>query len=146
MQGRGGTGTRRSAKAELSIPDELARRLRPWIDVEAVGPEGFWTWLGTVMPLLVPPSAVSQVTRDHAAPELSERRMQELARDLVDCARDRSRLTTMAARYYNDNVALARRVKALEAALSTSARTKRTAPAASDADAGEAAERYLPRL
>ncbi len=142
MQAGGRTGAQRSAKLELSIPDGLARRLKPWVDVDTIDAPGFWTWLATVMPLLVAPSAVSQVTKEHADPVLSLRRLEELARDLVDCARDRSRLTTMAARYYNDNVALARRAKALEASLATGARPK---PAPGDEDAESAAERYLPR-
>ncbi len=147
MQGSGGTRPEptKSARAKpVEIPERLRDHLRPWIDVDAVGSEGLWEWLEVVLPLL-------PTSRDAPAPVGASGRsdrMRELARDLVDCAGDRARLIADCDLYYRDNVALARRVKALEATLRTGA----THPPPADEGAGaddepieQVAERYLPR-
>ena len=114
-------------------PAMLTERLRPWIDIDAVGPEGFHAWLGTIvalLPSLEPPTRAG-----------SEGRIASLARALADCASDRARAHFQASEYYRDNVALATRVKALEAIVHTS---RRTIPSPSPAEA-KSTERYLPR-
>ncbi|HTW77267.1 MAG TPA: hypothetical protein VMG14_05820 [Thermoplasmata archaeon] len=126
----------------LAIPDELRQRLTPWVDVREVGADGFWAWLATIVPLLPAPSPPGQSPE---APErLPEDRVRQLARDLVDCARARARLTVIADHYYTDNVALARRLKALEASLRSFATVGRSAETVPDPEAEEAAGRYLP--
>ncbi|MGA9840055.1 MAG: hypothetical protein WBF81_00655 [Thermoplasmata archaeon] len=133
---------RNDATGALSVPDDLARRLIDWVDVREVGAEGFWLWLGTVLPLLPVPSAGNDPPSLEGTP--SAQRLRELGRDLVDCARDRARLTVMCDRYFRDNQVLARRLKALEAAVRTFERAGPTGALTTDPDAGEAAERYLP--
>lgn len=128
---------------DLAVPDDLRHRLSPWIDVAEVGAEGFWLWLGTVLPLLPAPSAPGESPESAAADPA--KRIRQLARDLVDCARERARLTVMADRYYTDNVQLTRRLKALEAVLRTFEAAGHPVAIPSDPEASEAAERYLPR-
>ena len=60
MQGhRAGNRTNRNDRPSrvFTIPPDLRHRLAAWIDVDAVGADGFWLWLGTVLPLL--PSTVT---------------------------------------------------------------------------------------
>lgn len=133
-------GAKRLSNADsLQVPEDLARRLSPWIDVREVSIEGLWLWLGSMLHLL--PSPVDPT------PGAEPRdRVRELARDLVYCGRERARLTVMCDRYYHDNAVLARRVKALEASLRTLklAGVEATTPIDHEG-AGEFADRYLPR-
>jgi len=124
------------------IPSDLKRRLVDWVDVDEVGAEGFWLWLAAVLPLLPPPGSGAR----GAAPvgRVPEDRIRELAGDLVDCARERARLTILCERYYADNQALSRRVKALEAALRTFEKAGHPVKLPEDKDAEAAGERYLP--
>ena len=117
---------------------DIAGRLRRFVDLEEVGPDGFWLWLDSVLPLLPDPKG---------RPPAAERkdRLRALARDLTDCASDRARLHALAARYYADNVTLARRVKALEAMRETTRKAGMRTTDSSDPEAAEAAARYLPK-
>ncbi|HTZ61788.1 MAG TPA: hypothetical protein VMC82_04010 [Thermoplasmata archaeon] len=126
----------------LTIPADIRHRVKDWVNVDEVGSEGFWLWLGAVLPLLPPPGTVGSDAR--SSERSASERVRELARDLVDLARDRARLTVECERYYHDNQALARRVKALEGALKTFEKAGRAAPLPADPDAEEAGERYLP--
>ena len=130
---------RAGAVGSLLVPDDLQRRLAPWIDLREVGTDGLWLWLGTVLPLLPRPA-------DPGPASGARDRLREVARDLVDCARERARLTVMCDRYYRDNAVLAQRVRALEATLRTVrlAGGDVTDPVDTEG-AGDAADRYLPR-
>ena len=131
-----GTGADR-----LVVPEPLRTRLRAWVDVDEVGPEGFWSWVDAVLPLL--PRA--DAPRSDPSPTASlPDRLRELAKDLVDCAGDRARLIADCDRYYTDNVGLARRVKALEASLRVGDRSERKAAPENDPQIETVAERYLP--
>ncbi len=127
----------------FQVPPSLRVRLLEWIDVEEVGQAGFWSWLETVLSTL--PSA-----RQEGAGPLSSRasdatRVRQLARDLVDCARDRAQLTVMSDQYFRDNQVLAVRLKSVEAALATTRATGRPPDVSQDPESADAAERYLPR-
>lgn len=123
------------------VPEPLRSRLARWIDVSEVGQAGFWRWLETVLPALPSPSGADSTSA--ARPEST--RVRELARDLVDCAGDRARLTVMGDRYFRDNQVLAVRLKALEAALETTRLTGRSSTTGEDPESADAAERYLPQ-
>ncbi len=127
---------------DLGIPDDLRRRLEPWIDVREVGADGFWMWLGTVIALLPDPTLEPPEPSMRVASV--EDRQRGLARDLVDCARERARLTVMSDQYFRDNQTLSVRLKAVEAALKTAREAGRAPAVAADAKAAAAAERYLP--
>ena len=92
-------------------------RLLPWIDADEVGEDGFWLWLGSILPLLPDPAAPipTPVRLDGSAgaPDRS------LARAMSACARERARLSVMCDSLEAENDRLARRLKALEAALRT---------------------------
>ena len=133
------------AGAYSRVPDELKRRLRPWIDVDLVGPEGLWNWLATALEVLPRPHAVSEVMKSGGSPnESPAERVRELSRDLIDCGADRARLTFLGQRYFSDNQVLARRIKALEAVVRTCRSAGRPVTDAVDDEATVAAERYLP--
>ena len=127
-----------------AVPPELREQLRRWIDIDEVGAEGLWLWLERVLPLLPAPHRVSRVMREAKPGEAAPDRVQELARDLVDCAADRAKLTVNGQRYYADNQLLARRVKALEAVLRTLRAAGHPVNIPLDDDAEAAAGRYLP--
>jgi hypothetical protein len=143
MAGEAGPGGSAEGSAERTVPRAVRARLRPWIDLDEVGLAGFWVWLETVLPLLPtgprPPSGASDGRS--APPD----RLRDLAAGLVACAGDRARLAFAGERYFRDNQVLARRVKALEAALRTARGAGGGPPVAEDTDATTAAERYLPR-
>ncbi len=126
----------------FDLPPDLRRRLARWIDVDEVGPEGFWLWLAAILPLLPPPGSGAKGPPSAGRPP--EERIRELAGDLVDCARERARLTILCERYFSDNQALSRRVKALEAALRTFEKAGRPVDLPEDREAAAAGERYLP--
>jgi hypothetical protein len=127
---------------DLAIPEELRRRLAPWIDVSDVGAAGFWIWFETMLPFLPrPKNAPADLP---PSPDLPPGRMKELARDLADCASDRARLNMLCARYFEDGRLLTRRVKALEATLRTYRSADGTAETPPDPEAERATERYLP--
>ncbi len=136
-----GKGSRagRTVVVATRIPADLRERLRPWIDVDEVGTDGLWLWPATVLRPL--PASVGEGFR--AGPTPWER-IGELARDLVECARERARLTVAAEGDYRDNAALARRGRALEAEIETARRavTSRVAGADPSGD-GASADRYL---
>ena len=125
----------------LVVPERIRQRLRAWVDIDAVGADGFWSWLETVMRALPPPDGPRP---SPSAPSALADRVRELARDLVDCAGDRARLIADCDRYYTDNVGLARRVKALEASLRLGDRAEPTVASEEDLRAETMAERYLP--
>jgi len=129
-------------RENLKIPADLRRRLRDWVDVDEVGIEGFWLWLRAVVPLLPVPEAPRQGLRPVERPESEETR--ELRRRMVVYARENSRLTVIGDQYARDNLALARRLKALEAALRTLAVAGHRVEVPKDEDAAIAVERYLP--
>jgi hypothetical protein len=135
-------GSEERRRAELVVPERLRDRLRAWVDVDAVGSDGFWGWLEMVLPLL--PRAGGPRPDPGADPGTAGR-VRELARELVDCASDRARLIAECERYYSDNVGLARRVKALEASLRVGGRAERNAGLPGDPEVDAVAERYLPR-
>ncbi|HTP54031.1 MAG TPA: hypothetical protein VML94_03575 [Thermoplasmata archaeon] len=136
------TAARGAAVARaVGMPSALWRRLGEWVDIDQVGVGGLWTWLETVLPLL---PAAGRTGRPPTSADAAER-VKELARDLVDCARERSRLTTISAEYYHDNVALARRVKSLEATLATIGRAGWKVASTSPSEPDAPIERYLPR-
>jgi hypothetical protein len=127
----------------FSVPERLQGRLRTWIDVDEVGQAGFWRWLETVLPLLPAPEDPGPGFETIGVSETT--RVRQLARDLVDCARDRARLTVMCDRYFRDNQLLTVRLKSVEAALETTRSTGRLADPGEDPEADDAAERYLPK-
>lgn len=128
---------------EFAMPEALRLRLGRWIDVDEVGAAGFWRWLETVLPILPSKGLVGDRLADGRAPSIP--RLQELARDLVDCAGDRARLTIACEQYFSDNRALSMRVKALEAAVRSFERSGPTRAVDEDPETGQIAERYLPR-
>jgi len=135
-------GREEPRRTELVVPERLRDRLRAWVDVDAVGSDGFWGWLETVLPVLPRPG---DPRPDLGAAPGTAGRVRELAKDLVDCASDRARLIAECERYYSDNVGLARRVKALEASLRVGGRVERKAGPPKDPEVEAVAERYLPR-
>ncbi len=126
----------------VHLDASIQAELRPYLDLTEVGEVGFLDWLRSVLPLIprpgptkIPPSSAS-----------AEARLREVARALATCAGERARTHFQAAEYFRENQLLARRVKALEAILRTSASavgSPRTVP--TDPAASRAADRYLPR-
>lgn len=127
----------------LEVPEWVRPRLAQWIDVGEVGAAGFWAWLETMLALLGP-AAAGRAWPKEGDPSVAPR-VRELARDLVDCARDRARLTVLCDHYFSDNQVLARRVMALEGMLRTAQRAGRKVRLVPDPDASQSAERYLPQ-
>jgi hypothetical protein len=97
-------------------PPAVRRALLPWVDLGAVGPEGFWNWLTDLLPLLPLPAPEPEAV--HPPAPSPEARIEELARALAGCAGEHARIRFTASEYHHDNTLLARRVKALEAQLS----------------------------
>jgi hypothetical protein len=130
-------------EGQFSVPERLRSRLGTWIDVDEVGEPGFWRWLETVLPLLPAPEDPGPGFETLGVSEAI--RLRQLARDLVDCARDRARLTVLCDRYFRDNQLLAVRLKSVEAALETTRSTGRPTDPGEDPESDDAAERYLPQ-
>ena len=127
-------------EADWRPPVSVRRALLPWVDLQRIGPEGFWPWLTDLIPLLPPPAPDPRsVLPPAASPEV---RIEELARALAGAAGEHARIRFLASEYYRDNTLLARRVKALEAVLSLDpARAPRVEE---DPESREIAEAYLP--
>lgn len=125
------------------VPSDLRPQLAEWIDVEEVGMDGFWLWLRTVLPLL--PRRRGAPSGASSAEGSSSDRLRELSRELVNCGRERARLSVAADRYYRDNQILAVRLKALEATVRTFQRAGQGGALPADEEATKASERYLPR-
>jgi hypothetical protein len=137
--------TKRSSEAPVdwTPPEKIRRHLLPWIDLDEVGAEGFWSWLETLLPVIPRPERFTSGPQPSTEPP--EVRLRHVARLLADCAGDRARLTFVAARYFQDNFVLALRVKALEAGLARYDRGRADPVAAGDEEARMAADRYLTR-
>jgi len=133
----------RAAPADWTPPTEVRKHIRPWVEVDEVGPQGFWVWLESLLPVLPLPERGSPSAR--TAAESPEVRLRQVARDLSHCASERARLTTVAAQYYQDNFVLALRVKALEAGLAQIDREGKKPTVADDEEARVAADKYLAR-
>ncbi len=134
---RGGPG-----EGNLPVPADLRRRLKPWVDVDEVGLEGFWVWLRAVVPLLPHPEPRARATS--VALATPREMMRQLEQRLALYAREQSRLTVVCDRAIRDNEVLVRRLKALEAALRTVDLAGHRVTIPTDPDALDAAERYSP--
>ncbi len=127
---------------DLAIPPDLRRRLKSWIDVDEVGPAGFWIWLRAVVPLLPQPDRPSKRTADALG---SPREMiRQLEQRLTIFAREQSRLSVLCDQALHDNELLVRRLRALEAALRTLQLAGHSIAVPADADIEAAIERYSP--
>jgi len=131
-----------AGRTEFSIPFDLRRRLQAWIDVDEVGPEGFWLWLRAVVPLLPSPGPVGS-TRDARDP-IAVEGVQDLRRRLVFYAREHARLSVISDQYARDNQTLSRRLRALESALRTLELAGHRVEIPPDEDAVFTVRRYLP--
>lgn len=136
---------RRKGEAEspdAQVPPDLRHRLRPWVDVDEVGMDGFWIWVRAVVPLLPhpepAPTGVARLGR------LGGDDLKDLRQRIVVYARENSRLTVLCEYYSKDNHALARRLKALEAALRTLEIAGHRIEIPADDEAESATDRYLP--
>ena len=116
-------------------PPGVVAALRPWIDLQEVGPEEFYHWLVTIARLLPEP------VKPPISAKSAEERIAELARALADSSGAEAESHFRASEYFRENALLARRVKALESILRTS---RRAVPPPSPATE-VATERYLPR-
>lgn len=116
-------------------PLPLAERLRPWIDLEEAGPDGFHAWLSTIVELLPLP-----LPSDEGAAASPETRIRQLSAALTRSASEQARAHFQALTYFRENQALARRLLALEAMLRTRGTPAPTGSRALDA----ALRRYLP--
>ncbi len=132
---------RRDEQWELrGIPADLRGRLRPWVDVDEVGAEGFWLWLRAVVPLL--PRPEESAKRPPIFRLSNKGDVEALERRLVIYAREQSRLTVIGHQCRRDNEVLTRRLKALEAALRTLQLAGHRVDVPADDDATDAAARY----
>lgn len=129
-------------RAELSIPFDLRRRLLEWIDVDEVGPEGFWLWLRAVVPLLPRPAASGRGLGFPDRPGAED--LQDLRRRLVFYAREHARLSVISDQYARDNQTLSRRLRALESALRTLESAGHRVEIPPDENASAVVERHLP--
>jgi hypothetical protein len=135
-------GGGRSPRDALAPPAELRAALRPWINLDEVGLPGLWVWLRTVVPMLPAPSSAEADPAGPHGTESGGSRVHDLAKALVDCARDRARLNFQSYEYYSDNTVLARRIRALEGMVIASGKGL---PLPADPETDRAVERYLPR-
>jgi hypothetical protein len=127
---------------DLAIPADLRRRLATWLDVDEVGAEGFWLWLRAVLPLL-PTPAPNGSNPGGLVTDTRPAEVRDLHQRLVVYAREHARLTVICEQYAKDNQVLARRLKALEAALRTFAIAGHEIEIPADEGAEDASERYL---
>jgi hypothetical protein len=128
-------------RTTLALTRELRLALRPWLDLDEVGGEGLRTWLLSILPLIPRPAGPG--ARDTTASRSG--RVEDLARALAECAGDRARVHFQASEYFQENRALARRVKALEAMLRVRARAEgRDDSGIASAESDAASRRYLP--
>jgi hypothetical protein len=126
---------------ELEVPADLRRRLAAWVNVEEVGPEGFWLWLRAILPLLPVPDPAARRTMLMSGPRPDD--LRELQQRLVVYAREHSRLNVLCEQCHRDNQILARRLKALEAALRTFEMAGTAVAIPADEDVEEVSQRYL---
>jgi hypothetical protein len=134
------------SRGSLDLTDELRAALRPWIDLDEVGPEGLRSWLLSIVTLVPRPSAGDHVIDRNVAHGTLEERLDALAHALADCASDRARKNFQAAEYFRENRVLARRLKAVEAMIRARVETGQMTPVeVADPEADAAARRYLPR-
>ncbi|MEM0129273.1 MAG: hypothetical protein QXG65_03820 [Thermoplasmata archaeon] len=117
-------------------PPAVIERLRPWINLSRAGPEEFYAWLMRLVPLLPEAKAPAD-----PHPEDLGTRVRELAGALAESARAEAQAHFQASEYYQANVLLARRVRALEAML----RAAGIPFPAGSRSLEAAAERFLPR-
>ncbi len=120
---------------EWELPEELVQELKPWIDVRLLGPSAFHLWLHRILILLPNPEGTPPAATD------LESRITELAQALVVCAGSEAAAHFQAMECYQDNILLARRVKALEAML----RTFGSHPTEAAPDVERTVEQYMPR-
>ncbi len=123
------------------MPADLRRRLKSWVDVDEVGAEGLWLWLRAVVPLLPQPNGGPPrrgVLRGRAGPD-----SRELEQRLMVFARENSRLTVLCNQIARDNEVLARRLRAMEAAIRTLEMAGGRIEIPPDADIPEVTGRYL---
>jgi len=133
---------RGSGTTLVEFTPELKDELRHWVDLDALGADGFLVWLRAVLPAIAPPRGGGGRSRggDPSA------RLAEMGRALTDCAGQLAEVNFRAAEYFRENQHLARRMLALEAMLRTRAAASRTDEGPEiDAAASAAAQRYLPR-
>ncbi len=123
---------------KFDIPPDIERRLTTWIDLEEVGADGFWLWFRAVLPLLPNPTDRSESGFRTTDPQAEHRR-------LVEYARDRARLSVICEQYARENHILARRVRVLDGALRTLELAGQKVEIATDLEAEEMADRYVPR-
>ncbi len=131
-----------AALPAFEIPPDLRRRLHAWVDVDEVGADGFWLWLRAVIPLLPNPAP----TRRGSIPPYAGRAedLREMQQRLVVYAREHSRLNVLAEQCHRDNEVLARRLRALEAALRTLEMAGNKVVIPDDEEIADVSERYLP--
>ena len=127
---------------DLRMPGDLRQRLRPWIDVDEVGADGFWLWLRAVVPILPVPTRAGSPRPVAGLPTVEE--LRELRSRLVVYAREHARLRVISDQRSRDNRVLARRLKALEAALRTLEIAGHRVEIPEDEEAANAAIRQLP--
>ncbi len=129
---------------EFALPPDLRRRLRAWLDIDAVGQEGLWIWFRAILPLLPQPDAKDRRSLlSLGAPREELRRLQQR---IVVYAREQSRLTVLCNQCVRDNELLARRLRALEGALRAVELAGQRVVIPEDPDAEDASGRYLPAV
>ncbi len=131
-----------TAAPAFEIPPDLRRRLHAWVDVDEVGPDGFWLWLRAVIPLLPSPATGRHGSIPPYAGRAEE--LRELQQRLVVYAREHARLNVIAEQSHRDNELLVRRLRALEAALRTLEMAGNKVVIPDDEDVEDVSERYLP--
>ena len=126
---------------DFALPPDLRRRLRAWVDIDAVGPPGFWIWFRAILPLLPRPDTRPRRSIFGLAAPREEIRV--LEQRMVVYAREQARLAIIGEQYARDNERLARRLKALEAVLRTVELAGQKVVVPADPDADEASARYV---
>jgi hypothetical protein len=139
-----GTGPLRRGRTtpDWTPREALRESLRPFVDLDEVGPEGLETWLLSILPTLVELRGRREISEGVTVG--SEARILELATKLAFSESERSRDHFLAVQYYRDNTLLARRVKALEGAIRLAQRTGKPPVLRVPEEEDETADRYLP--